>query len=80
MRTAPDLGPAVYGWDEGQRWTLARVATLIGLLFYIRHTLRSMSCLLHRFAPGNSAYARYGIWDPHYLTDSRRCSCKRARQ
>jgi hypothetical protein len=59
MRTALDLGPAAYGWDEGQRWTLARVTTLIGRLFHIRHTLRTMSYLLHRFAPRNSAYARY---------------------
>ena len=29
LRAALDPGPAVYGWAEDQRWTLARVATLI---------------------------------------------------
>ena len=31
-----------------QRWTLARVATLIGRLFHQRYTLRGVSLLLHR--------------------------------
>jgi hypothetical protein len=26
LRAALDAGPAVHGWDEDQRWTLARVA------------------------------------------------------
>src|SRR6266702_1335488 len=39
LRAALDLGPAAYGWREDQRWTLARVATLIGRLFHIRYTL-----------------------------------------
>ena len=36
------------GWDEDQRWTLARVTTLIGRLFHVRYTLRGTSYLLHR--------------------------------
>jgi len=48
LRAALDLGPAAYGWREDQRWTLARVAALIGRLFGVRYTLRGTSCLLHR--------------------------------
>lgn len=29
LRAALDLGPAAYGWDQDQRWTLARVTALI---------------------------------------------------
>jgi transposase len=29
LRAALDAGPAAYGWDEDQRWTLARLAELI---------------------------------------------------
>jgi transposase len=52
LRAALDAGPAVYGWVD-QRWTLARVATLIGRLFHVRYTLRGASYLLHRigFSP-----------------------------
>jgi Winged helix-turn helix len=39
---------AAWGWREGQRWTLARVITLIGRLFHVRYTLRGTSYLLHR--------------------------------
>ena len=53
LRAALDVGPAAYGWDEDQRWTLARVAALIGRLFHVRYTLRGASYLLHRmgFSP-----------------------------
>jgi len=48
LRAALDQGPAALGWDEDQRWTLARVTTLIGRLFHVRYTLRGTSYLLHR--------------------------------
>jgi transposase len=48
LRYALDGGPAVWGWDEDQRWTLARVTTLIGRLFHVRYTLRATWYLLHR--------------------------------
>ena len=53
LRAALDLGPAAYGWDQDQRWTLARVTALIGRLFHVHHTLRGASYLLHRmgFSP-----------------------------
>jgi transposase len=41
-------GPAVWGWSEDQRWTLARVTALIGRLFHVRYTLRGTSYLLRR--------------------------------
>jgi transposase len=53
LRAALDAGPAPWGWDEDQRWTLARVTALIGRLFHVRYTLRGTSYLLHRlgYAP-----------------------------
>jgi transposase len=48
LQAALEGGPAAWGWDEDQRWTLARVATLIGRLFHVRYTLRGTSYLLHR--------------------------------
>jgi putative transposase len=50
---ALEQGPAAYGFDEDQRWTLARVADLIARLFHTRYTLRGVSYLLHRmgFSP-----------------------------
>jgi putative transposase len=48
LRAALDGGPAAWGWDEDQRWTLARVTTLIGRLSHVRYTLRGTSYLLHR--------------------------------
>ena len=58
LRAALDLGPAAYGWTEDQRWTLARVSTLIRRLFHVRYTLRGASYLLHRigFSPQVAAH------------------------
>jgi transposase len=42
-----DNGPAVHGWAD-QRWTLERVAVLIGRLFKVAYTPRGVSYLLHR--------------------------------
>jgi putative transposase len=48
LRAELDLGPAAHGWREDQRWTLARITTLIGRLFHVSYTLRGTSYLLHR--------------------------------
>ncbi|MEO3798888.1 winged helix-turn-helix domain-containing protein [Nonomuraea sp. B1E8] len=48
LEAALDAGPAVWGWQEDQRWTLARVAALIGRLFHVTYTPRGVSYLLHR--------------------------------
>ena len=42
-----DKGPAAHGWAD-QRWTLDRVAVLIGRLFRVGYTPRGVSYLLHR--------------------------------
>jgi transposase len=53
LRAALDAGPAAYGWACDQRWTLARVATLIERLSGVSYSLRGTSFLLHRlgFSP-----------------------------
>ena len=38
LRAALEGGPAAWGWDQDQRWTLARVTTLIARLFHVRYT------------------------------------------
>jgi putative transposase len=47
LRAELKAGPAVHGFAD-QRWTLARVAVLIGRLFHVRYTLRGTAYLLHR--------------------------------
>ncbi|WP_268761346.1 winged helix-turn-helix domain-containing protein, partial [Frankia sp. AvcI1] len=46
-----------HGWPD-QRWTLARVTTVIGRLFHTRYTLRGTSYLLHRLGYSPQAPAR----------------------
>jgi transposase len=41
-------GPAAAGWAEDQRWTLARVRTLIGRMFHITVSIATVSQILHR--------------------------------
>jgi len=41
-------GPAAAGWDEDQRWTLARVSRLIGRMFHLTYSLKGVALLLHR--------------------------------
>ena len=48
LRAALEAGPAAHGWDQDQRWTLARAAALAARLFGTSYTLRGMSFLLHR--------------------------------
>ncbi len=48
LEAALDAGPAVWGWTEDQRWTLARVTMLVGRLFHVSYTPRGISYLLHR--------------------------------
>jgi transposase len=43
LRAELERGPAAHGWAEDQRWTLARVAALIGRLFHCPvHPARSV--------------------------------------
>jgi transposase len=48
LETALDAGPAVWGWDEDQCWTLAKITDLIGRRFRVRYTLAGVDVLLHR--------------------------------
>ncbi|MCK9928875.1 winged helix-turn-helix domain-containing protein [Frankia sp. Mgl5] len=57
LRVELARGPAAHGWAD-QRWTLARVATLIGRLFHVRYTLRGTSYLLHRMGYSPQVPAR----------------------
>jgi len=52
-----DAGPAAHGWAD-QRWTLDRVAELIGALFGVHYTQKGISVLLHRlgWSPQISAH------------------------
>jgi len=43
-----DAGPAASGWDEDQRWTLARIAEVIWQHFGVEYTLAGAAVLLHR--------------------------------
>lgn len=43
-----DEGPAAAGWVEDQRWTLARVCTLIGRMFHITVSITTAWQILHR--------------------------------
>src|SRR3954453_2379268 len=45
LRTELERGPAAHGWGD-QRWTRARIATLIGRLFHHRYTPRGTAYLL----------------------------------
>src|SRR3982751_6667935 len=47
LRAELERGPAEHGWAD-QRWTLARVTTLIGRLCHLRYTPRGTAYLLHR--------------------------------
>src|SRR3954453_11772269 len=47
LRIELERGPAEHGWAD-QRWTLARIATLVARLFHVRYTPRGTAYLLHR--------------------------------
>jgi putative transposase len=61
LRSALEAGPAAYGWEQDQRWTLARVEALTERLFGVSYTLRGMSFLLHRmgFSPQVPAHRAF---------------------
>jgi hypothetical protein len=43
-----EAGPATWGWDEDQCWTLARIAELVRRRFRVDYTLAGVDLLLHR--------------------------------
>jgi transposase len=48
LATLLDAGPAAWGWDEDQRWTLARITEVVRRRFGVEYTLAGMDLLLHR--------------------------------
>jgi putative transposase len=48
LESALDAGPAAWGWDEDQCWTLARISDLVRRRFRVDYTLAGMDLLLHR--------------------------------
>jgi transposase len=46
--TVLEAGPAVWGWDEDQCWTLARIAEVVRRRFGVTYTLAGLDLLLHR--------------------------------
>jgi transposase len=43
-----EAGPAAFGWDADQRWTLARVAEVVRDRFGVRYSLSGLHLLLQR--------------------------------
>ena len=48
LETALEAGPAAWGWDEDQCWTLARIAEVVRRRFGVEYTLAGLDLLLHR--------------------------------
>jgi transposase len=48
LEAALDAGPAAWGWDEDQCWTLARISDLVRRRFRVGYTLAGMDLVLHR--------------------------------
>src|SRR6266566_3523575 len=48
LETVLEAGPAVWGWDEDQCWTLARIAEVVRRRFKVEYTLAGLDLLLHR--------------------------------
>jgi transposase len=48
LQTLLDAGPAAWGWDEDQCWTLARITEVAYRRFRVDYTLAGMDLLLHR--------------------------------
>ncbi|WP_308286968.1 winged helix-turn-helix domain-containing protein [Actinomadura parmotrematis] len=48
LQVEPAKGSAAHGWSEDQRWTLARIATVIAELFTVSYTVAGVDVLMHR--------------------------------
>jgi hypothetical protein len=44
LEAGMDAGPAIWGWDEDQCWTLVRIAELVRRRFRVEYTLASDRC------------------------------------
>ncbi|GFJ82022.1 winged helix-turn-helix domain-containing protein [Phytohabitans houttuyneae] len=48
LKARVELGPAAAGYGDDQRWTLARIRTLIGLMFKVRVSLTTTWIAMQR--------------------------------
>src|SRR6266516_4414583 len=48
LETVLEAGPAAWGWDEDQCWTLARIAEVVRGRFGVEYTLAGLDLLLHQ--------------------------------
>src|SRR5258707_15434520 len=48
LQTVLDAGPAAWGWDEDQCWTLARITEVARRRLGAEYTLAGLGLLLHR--------------------------------
>src|SRR6266496_4074518 len=48
LQTVLEAGPAAWGWDEDQCWTLARIAEVVRRRYCVEYTLAGLDLLLHR--------------------------------
>jgi transposase len=48
LQTVLDAGPAAWGWDEDQCWTLARITEVVRRRLSVQYTLAGLDLLLHR--------------------------------
>ena len=63
LATLLDAGPAAWGWDEDQCWTLARIAEVVRRRFGAEYTLAGMDLPLHRIGWSVQVPARRaGTW------------------
>jgi transposase len=53
-----DAGPAAWGWDEDQCWTLTRIAEVVRGRFRVSYTLAGLDLLLHRIGGSVQVPAR----------------------
>src|SRR5437660_12678196 len=58
LETVLEAGPAVWGWDEDQCWTLARIAEVVRRRFGVEYTLAGLDLLLHRIGRSVQVTAR----------------------
>jgi transposase len=56
-----DGGPAAWGWDEDQCWTLARIAEVAWRRFGVEYTLAGLDLLLHRIGWSVQVPARQAV-------------------
>jgi Winged helix-turn helix len=58
LQAVLDAGPAAWGWDEDQCWTLARIAELVRRRFGVGYTPAGLDLLLHRIGWSEQVPAR----------------------